>query len=81
MVGLERFRFKRSSQALLLNTAYGQYNSANTVTTPFNTTDAPHLYRIERAAGGVGAARRIDGIIRLELPAFGPVESDAALVS
>lgn len=69
-----------SGEIFLSNTAFGQYGTANTVTTPFNTTDAIHVYRLERGAGGVGAALRIDGVTRLTLPALGPVEAGAGLV-
>lgn len=69
-----------SGEVFLSNTAYGQYGSANTVTLAFNTTDTHHTYRIERAAGGTGAALRIDGVIRLQLPALGAVEGGAPLI-
>lgn len=67
-------------EVMLSNTTFGFYGTANTLTIPFNTTDAHHVYRIERAAGGIGAALRIDGVKRLELPAFGPVLNDSALI-
>ena len=69
-----------SGEVFLSNTAFGQYGSGNTVTLTFNTTDAYHVYRIERAAGGVGAALRIDGVQRMELPVLGPVENAGALI-
>ena len=50
------------------------------MTAAFNTTDAHHTYRIERAAGGVGAALRVDGVLRAELPALGPAEGSGGLV-
>jgi len=69
-----------SAEIFLSNTLFGQYGSSNTVTKAFNTTDAVHLYRIERASGGVGAALRIDGSIQLQLPALGVSENNGPLV-
>ncbi len=63
-----------SGEVFLSNSVFGQYGSANTVTTPFNTTDGYHDYRIERAAGGIGATLKIDGIQRLTLPSLGPIQ-------
>ena len=68
-----------SGEVFLSNTFYGQYGTPNTVYTSFVTTDQHHVYRIERASGGVGAALRIDGVLKLELPALGPVESTETL--
>ncbi len=68
-----------STEVFLSNTFYGQYGQPNTVDTPFVTTDQYHVYRIERASGGVGAALRIDGALVLELPTLGPVETTELL--
>ncbi|MFN8176442.1 MAG: hypothetical protein U0167_00800 [bacterium] len=62
-----------SGTVFLSNDAYGHYGEPNTVVANFNTTDAHHVYRMQRAAGGVGAALFIDGVPALELPAIGPV--------
>ncbi len=64
-----------TTEIFLSNTFYGQYGQSNTLTTPFVTTDQHHVYRIERASGGVGAALRIDGVLVLELPALGAAET------
>lgn len=69
-----------SNEVFLSNTVYGQYGSGNTVVTSFNTTDAQHVYRLERAPGGVGAALLIDGVQRLVLPSLGAVEQSGGLV-
>ncbi len=69
-----------SGEVFLSNTAFGMYGTANTATMQFNTTDAHHVYRISRAAGGIGATLSIDGVPRLTLPATGPVENSGGLV-
>jgi len=61
-----------SGQVFLSNDVYGQYGSANTITACFNTTDRHRLYRIQRAAGGVGASLLIDGVPVLTLNSLGP---------
>lgn len=69
-----------SNEVFLSNTFYGSYGSPNTLTLGFNTGDAHHTYRIERAEGGAGAALRIDGVKRLELTEFGPSTFGTPLV-
>ncbi len=61
-----------SGEIFLSNTFYGHYGESNTVTAPFVTTDQHHVYRLERAPGGVGAALRIDGGLVLVLTEMGP---------
>lgn len=63
-----------SSTVFLSNTAFGLYGSSDTIVANFNTTDAHHVYRIQRASGGVGAALLIDGVPILELPELGPAD-------
>lgn len=60
-----------SGEVFLSHTAYGQYNSSNTVHAAFNTTDQHHVYRIERGPGGVGAVLRVDGVVLLTLTTLG----------
>src|SRR5262249_46832737 len=43
-------------------------------------TDAHHVYRLQRAGGGVGATLLIDGVVRLTLASIGPVENSGPLV-
>lgn len=69
-----------TSEVFLANTSYGHYGEGNTVAVAFNTTDRSHVYRIERAPGGVGAALRIDGVIRAQLPLLGGIENTGGLV-
>jgi hypothetical protein len=66
-----------SGEVFLSHTAYGAYNSSNTVDAPFNTTDRHHVYRIERGPGGVGAALRIDGMLVLQLATLGSPDGSA----
>lgn len=66
-----------SGEIFLSHTAFGAYNSSNTVHAPFNTTDQHHVYRIERGPGGVGAALRIDGTLVLQLPTLGSPDGSA----
>lgn len=67
-----------SGEVFLSHTAYGAYNSSNTVHAPFNTTDQHHVYRIERGPGGIGAALRIDGALVLHLPTLGSPDGSAS---
>ncbi len=69
-----------SSEIFLSNTAFGNYNSPNTVTLAFNTTDAQHVYALTHTDGGTGATLWIDDVPRLTLPSLGPVESSESLL-
>jgi hypothetical protein len=66
-----------SGEVFLSHSAYGAYNSSNTVHAPFNTTGQHRVYRIERGPGGVGAALRIDGTLVLHLPTLGSPDGSA----
>jgi hypothetical protein len=68
-----------SGHVFLSNTAFGQYGSSNTVDVSFDTTDQHHVYRLQRASGGVGAALLIDGVPTLELAELGPLDGSAGV--
>jgi hypothetical protein len=73
VTGRSLFAGLGSSEICLSNSFFGPYGSPSIVFAPFNTTDAQHVYRIERA-GGPNAVLRVDGVVKLQLPALGPME-------